>query len=68
MFGCSGVIDDSKLRLVATLGDALQIPVHDLQRISQQRAIGGMMDVSFYGGGIGAQLLSGNDASLSSTT
>jgi hypothetical protein len=64
MFGRSGVIDDSQLRVRTTLGDALQIPGHDPQRIPQQGAVGGMVNVSFYGGGIGAQLLSGNDARL----
>src|SRR6516162_8822624 len=64
MFGRSGVIDDSKLRVMATLGDALQIPGHDSQRIGQQGTVGWMVNVGFYGGGVGAQLLSGNDARL----
>src|SRR5262249_26980478 len=37
---------------------------HDPQRIRQQGAVGGMVNVSFYGSGIGAQLLSGNDSRL----
>src|SRR5271165_3298911 len=64
MFGRSGVIDNVKFRLVATLGDALQIAVHDSQRISQQRAVGWMVNIGFYCGGVGAQLVSGNDARL----
>src|ERR1700756_1845096 len=64
IFGGSGVIDNAKFRLVATLGDALQIAVHDSQRISQQRTISWMVNVGFDGGGVGAQLLSGNDGRL----
>jgi hypothetical protein len=30
------MINNAKFRFVATLGDALQIAVHDSQRISQQ--------------------------------
>jgi hypothetical protein len=64
MFNRPGVIDDAKLRVLATLGDAVQRPTHDPQRISKQRAVGRMVNVSFYGGGIGAQLLSGNNGRL----
>src|ERR1700756_3942027 len=64
IFGRSGVIDNAKFRLVATLGDALQIAVHDSQRISQQRTISWMVNVSFYGACDGAQLLSVNEGRL----
>src|SRR5260370_32501194 len=61
MFGRSSVIDHSKFRLLAALDDAVQRPAHDPQRISKQRAVGWMVNVSFYGGGIGAQLFFGKD-------
>jgi hypothetical protein len=64
VFGRSGAIDDAKFRLVGSLSDALQIAVHDWQRISQQRTVGWMVNVSFYGGSVGAQFLSGNDGCL----
>ena len=64
MFGRSSVIDNSKFRLLATLGDALDIPCHDPQRIGQQRAVGWMVNIGFHCGGIGAQLLSGDDGRL----
>jgi len=59
-----GMIDNAKLRFLATLSDALQIAVHDPQRIGQQRAIGWMVNIGFYGSGIGTQLFSGNDGRL----
>src|SRR5260370_40164108 len=64
MFGRSSVIDHSKFRLLAALDDAVQRPAHDPQRISKQRAVGWMVNVSFYGGGNGAQPFSGNDGRL----
>src|SRR6266478_7625509 len=64
MFGRSSVIDHSKFRLLAALDDAVQRPAHDPQRISKQRAVGWMLNVSFHGGGIGAQLFSGHDGRL----
>jgi hypothetical protein len=54
--GRSGVIDHTKCRRLTTLSDALQKPAHDPQRISQQRTVGGMANVSFYGGGIGSEM------------
>src|SRR5215469_14212167 len=65
MFGRSGVINDSKFRLLAALDDAGQRPTHYPQRIGKQGAVGWMVDIGFYGGSISAQLFSGDHCCLS---